>query len=172
MKQIILILLISTTVLFSCNKKGISFKINHQATFRVESSSPINLPFEIGTPEITTNSSQEFKNNNTAPDLIKEVKLEALTLNITAPSGKTFSFVKSVDIFISTNSNNEIKLASAENISSTSSVLTLTVSDANLLEYVKADKYKLRTTVVTKETVTQAIDIRSDIKFNVTAKLF
>jgi hypothetical protein len=171
MKSNLAILFLASLLFLACGKKGISFNMNHQANFRVETTAPLNLPFEIGTPDVTTNSSQEFKNNNTAPNLIKEVKLESLNLTITAPSGKTFSFLKSVEIFISTNSNNEIKLASAENISSTSSVLTLTASDANLIEYIKAEKYKLRSRIVTKETVTQTIDLRSDARFKITAKI-
>jgi hypothetical protein len=170
MKHFILLLL-CTSVLLSCKKKGISFSVNHRANFRVESSSPLNLPFEIGTPDVTTNSSQEFSNNNTAPNLVKEVTLQELTLTITAPAGKTFSFLKSAEIFISTNSSNEIKLASVENNTSAGSTITLQPANANLLEYIKADKYKLRSRIVTKETVTQPVDIRCDARFKVTASI-
>ncbi len=170
MKQFILILFCSV-VLLACKKKGISFKVNHSANFRVESSSPLNLPFEIGTPDVTTNSSQEFSNNNTAPNLVKEVTLEEITFTITAPSGKTFSFLKSAEIFISTNGSNEIKLASIDNNTSAASTITLQPTDANLLEYIKADKYKLRSRIVTKETLTQAVDIRCNTRFKVRASL-
>lgn len=152
-----------------CNKAGLNFALSNQADFRVESSSPLNLPFEMGTPDVTTNSSQEFQNNNTAANLIKEVKLEELKLTITNPSSKTFSFLKSVQIFISTNSNDEIELASISNVSSTAQTISLNTSQENLDKYVKSSNYKLRTQVVTKETVTQAIDIRANIKFRVKA---
>lgn len=170
MKHFVLLLL-CTSVLFSCKKKGISFSVNHRANFRVESSSPLNLPFEVGTPDVTTNSSQEFSNNNTTPNLVKEVTLQELTLTITAPAGKTFSFLKSAEIFISTNSSNEIKLASVENNTSARSTITLQPTNANLLEYIKADKYKLRSRIVTKETLTQPVDIRCDVRFKVTASI-
>ncbi len=152
-----------------CNKAGVNFLISNQADFRVESSSPLNLPFEMGTPDVTTNSSQEFQNNNTASNLIKEVKLEELKLTITSPSGKTFSFLKSVQIFISTNSSDEIELASLDNIATTATSISLTTSTQNLDKYVKASSYKLRTRVVTKETLTQAVDIRAAIKFRIKA---
>jgi hypothetical protein len=156
--------------LFSgCKKLGVNFAINHQSTFRVESSSPLNLPFEAATPDVTTNSSQQFENNNTAANLIKEIKLEELKLSITNPANKTFSFLKSVQIFISTNNSDEIELASLDNIVSTAQTISLNCTTQNLDKYVKASSYKLRTRVVTKETVTQAVDIRTDLKFKVKA---
>lgn len=154
-----------------CNKAGVNFLISNQADFRIESSSPINLPFEIGTPDVTTNSSQEFQNNKTASNLIKEVKLDELKLTITSPSGKTFSFLKSVQIFISTNNSDEIELASLNNVVSTATSISLTTSTQNLDKYVKASSYKLRTKVVTKETLTQPVDIRAAIKFRIKASL-
>lgn len=155
----------------SCKRLGINFGINHQATFRVDSGSPLNLPFEVGTPDVTTNSSQQFENNNTAANLIKEIKLEELKLTITSPGSKTFSFLKNIHIYISTNSSDEIELAGLDNISSTAQTITLNATTQDLSKYVKASSYKLRTTVITKETLTQPVDIRSDIKFKVRASV-
>ena len=159
------------TLLSGCKKLGINFGINHQATFRVDAGAPLNLPFEVGTPEVTTNSSSQFENNNTAANLIKEIKLEELKLTITNPSNKTFSFLKSIHIYISTNSSDEIELASMDNIASTAQTINLNPTTQDLSKCVKASSYKLRTTVVTKETLTQPIDIRSDIKFKVRASV-
>lgn len=158
-------------ILSGCKKLGVNFVLNHQTTFRVESSSPLNLPFETATPDVTTNSSQQFENNNTAANLIKEIKLEELKLTITSPSSKTFSFLKSVQIFISTNASDEIELASLDNLASTAQTLSLICTTQNLDKYVKASSYKLRTRVVTKETITQGVDIRTDLKFKVRASI-
>ncbi|MEO6356527.1 MAG: hypothetical protein ABIU77_11300, partial [Ferruginibacter sp.] len=89
-------------VITGCKKNGVSFTISNQVNFRVENTSPLNLPFEIATPDVTTNSSQEFQNNHTSSNLVKEVKLEELKLTITSPAGKTFSFLKTIKLFIST----------------------------------------------------------------------
>ena len=159
------------TLFSGCKKPGIHFRINHQATFRVDAGAPLNLPFEVGTPDVTTNSSAQFENNNTAANLIKEIKLEELKLTITNPSNKTFSFLKSIHIYISTNSSDEIELAGMDNIASTSQSIILNATTQDLSKYVKASSYKLRTTVVTKETLTQAIDVRTDIKFKVRASV-
>lgn len=167
--KFVLAALLFTLVLSGCKKLAVNFAINHQATFHVASSAPVSLPFEAGTPEVTTNSSQQFENNHTAPNLIKEIKLQELTLTITNPTSKTFSFLKSIHIYISTDSNDEIELASLDNISTTAQTISLNCTAENLEKYVKASAYKLRTTVVTKETLTQSVDFRSDLKFNVKA---
>lgn len=158
-------------LLFGCKKGGISFTISNQTNFRVESTSPLSLPFEIATPDVTTNSSKEFENNHTSSSLIKEVKLEQLQLTITNPTNKTFSFLKNIQIFISTGNNDEIELASLDNISSTLQTITLNTTQQNLDKYVKAGSYKLRTKMIIKETLTQAIDIKADIKFRLTASI-
>ncbi|NCU04285.1 MAG: hypothetical protein GXC73_09895, partial [Chitinophagaceae bacterium] len=92
--KLLLSALFVVSILIGCKRLGVNFGINHQATFRVDSGSPLNLPFEVGTPDVTTNSSQQFENNNTAANLIKEIKLEELKLTITSPNNKTFSFLK------------------------------------------------------------------------------
>lgn len=159
------------TICLSCNEveKLLTFTINHEVMFRVESSSPLNLPIEIATPDVTTNSGQTFENNNTRANLVKDVKLQEIKLTVTSPAGKTFSFLKSIKLYISTDQNNEIELASQENIPTTATTITLVPTQQKLDAYIKATSYKLRTTVITRETLTQAIDIRSDMKFKVTA---
>lgn len=165
------IAIILIIILSGCKKLGVNFALNHQSTFRVESSSPLNLPFETTTPDVTTNSSQQFENNNTRANLIKEITLEELKLTITNPSSKTFSFLKSVQIFISTDGSDEVEVASLDNIVSTAQTLSLNCTTQNLDKYIKASSYKLRTRVVTKETLTQGVDIRTDLKFKVRANI-
>lgn len=157
------------TLAAGCKKLAVNFTVKHKTNFRVETSSPLNLPFESATPDVTTNSSQDFQNNNTASNLIKEVKLQELKISITSPSSKTFSFLKSVKLFISLNGAEEIELASMDNISATSQSILLTTTDQNLVQYLKASKYSIRTQVVTKETITQPVDIQTDLTFRVKA---
>jgi hypothetical protein len=64
----------------------LTFNISNEASIKIKSTSPINLPSEIITPEVTTNSSSEFENNNTKASLVKDVKLRSLKLAISDPS--------------------------------------------------------------------------------------
>jgi hypothetical protein len=147
----------------------LTFTISDEVTMTVPSSSPFNLPVEIATPDVTTNSSQKFANNNTDASHVKDVKLQELKLSIQSPTGKTFSFLKSIQIYISTTTSNEILLASLDNIPVSVNSISLTPTQEKLDTYAKASSYKLRTSIVTRETLTQNIELKTDLKFRVTA---
>jgi hypothetical protein len=147
----------------------LTFTISDQVSLTIPSTSPVSLPSEILTPEVTTNSSQKFANNNTEASLVKDVKLQELKLTIETPSGKNFNFLKSIEIYISTNSSNEILLAGLDNIPANLTTISLTPTQQKLDVYAKASTYKLRTSVITKETLTQDVGIKADLKFRVTA---
>jgi hypothetical protein len=158
----------------SCSEidKLLTFNISNQTTFKIESGLPFNTPFEIATPDVTTNSTSEFKNNNTNADLVKDVKLQELKLTIANPVDKTFSFLKTVHLYISTNTDDEIELAFLDNINANSNTINLTCSSQKLDKYVKSPSYKIRTKVTIKETLTQDITVKADMKFKVTADPF
>ncbi|MRX40195.1 hypothetical protein GJU43_12985 [Flavobacterium sp. LC2016-23] len=161
-------------LLSSCNAVDdlLTFTISNNASIQIKSTSPINLPSEIVTPDVTTNSSAEFKNNNTKASLVKDVKLKSLKLTITDPDGKTFTFLKSIHLYISTTDSDEIELAYQDNINSTTNTIDLISTDARLDKYIKADQYKIRTKVTLKETLTKDVTVKADMKFNVTADPF
>lgn len=150
----------------------LSFNISNQASITIKNTSPINLPSEIVTPDVTTNSSSEFNNNNTKADLVKDVKLKSLKLTIENPEGKNFTFLKSIRLYISTTDSNEIELAYQDNVNSSSNTLDLICTDKRLDEYIKADKYKIRTQVTLKETLTQDVTVKANMQFRVTADPF
>lgn len=150
----------------------LTFNISNQTSITIENSSPINLPSEIITPEVTTNSSAEFKNNNTDTDRVKDVKLKSLQLIIENPEDKTFTFLKSIHLYISTTDSDEIELAYQDNINSTSNRLDLICTDKKLDQYIKGDSYKIRTQVTMKESLTQDVTIKADMTFRVTADPF
>lgn len=152
--------------------KLLTFRINDHTSIRIESSSPLTLPLEVPTPDVTSNSQQQYENNNTHADLVKDVKLEELKLTITDPAAKTFSFLKTIRIFISSNQSNEIQVASLENINSQENTLTLMPTKEKLDAYVKAPSYNLRTEVTTDETLMEPVDIQVDLKFLVTADTY
>lgn len=157
----------------SCKKieELLTFNISVENDFTVGASSPLSIPFDILTPQVTTNSTQQFQNNNSNVNKVKDIKLKSIDLRITSPSGKTFSFLQSVHIYVSTNANDEIELAYLDNISSTASSISLIPTTASLDKYVKASSYSLRTKIVTKQTLTQNIDIKNLCQFQVTADL-
>jgi hypothetical protein len=167
----IAILLLAAT---SCNVIDdlLTFTIDNETSIKIDSTLPVGTAFTIITPEVTTNSSATFENNKTKADLVKDVKISELKLTITKPSNKSFSFLKSIRLFISTDANDEIELAFLEDINSTATTLNLTCTTAKLDKYVKAPSYTIRTRAVIKETLTEDITVKANMKFRVTADPF
>lgn len=163
-----------TLLLFSCNvvDKLLTFTIDNQTSFKIATGFPLNLATEINTPDVTTNSSANFENNNTKAELVKDVKLKELKLIITDPSNKTFTFLKSIRLYISTDANNEIELAYLDDINASTNEIALLCTSQKLDKYIKAPSYKIRTKAVIKETITKDIVIKCDMKFQVTADPF
>ncbi|MCD6556503.1 MAG: hypothetical protein J7K64_04850 [Bacteroidales bacterium] len=171
-KVILSILLIGIGLTISC-KKLLTFDISDSTTTTVDANIlPFQLPVELPTPDVTTNSENEFAQNDTKVELVKEIILKKLELTITSPSDKTFSFLKSIEIYISADGEDEMKLAWNDDVQSNAKNIELETTNSALDKYVKKDKYKLRTKVVTKETLTQSVDIKIDFKFQVTADPF
>jgi hypothetical protein len=150
----------------------LTFSVDNQTTFKIESSFPLGTATSIFAPDVTTNSSATFENNNTKADLVKDVTLTSLKLTITEPSNQSFSFLKSVTLYISTDANDEIELAFLKDINSASNIIELIPNKVKLDKYIKASSYKIRTEAVLKETLTQDISIKADMKFKVTADPF
>ena len=175
MKSKIIALTAFGSVFFSsCNTVDdlLTFTISNNTSITIKSTSPVNLPSEIFTPEVTTNSSAEFENNKTKASLVKDVKIRSLKLSITDPSDKTFTFLKSIHLYISTSNSDEIELAYADNINVSSNTIDLICTDQKLDQYIKADSYKIRTKVTIKETLTKDVTVKADMKFKVTADPF
>jgi len=156
---------------YSCDKidELLTFTISNKTEIVIETGIPITLPFEIPTPDITTGSEEQMSNNNSSTDLIKNVLLTSFNMKVTEPSDKTFSFLKSIHIYISTDDSDEIELAYKDNIDSSTNSIDLTTTESKLDKYIKADSYKLRTKITTKETVTQDITIEINMEYKITA---
>lgn len=151
------------------DKLTITFNISDSFDFTLESGSIINLPIDILTPDVTTNSGGEFEQNDTRADKVQEIKLNELKLSITSPSGKTFSFLKDMEIFISADGLSEKLVASGYDIKSSSSVINLNCSTDNFAEYIKKESYKIRIKTVTRESPTQDVDMNCFLSFKVKA---
>ena len=174
MKKYIIFIFLLIIISFSCKEgKLFTFYITDQTNITIENNLlPIDLPFDIPTPDITTNSETEFENNDTRTDLVKEIVIKELGLTITSPADETFSFLKSIHLYISTDETDEIELAWNENIVSDAKSIQLDVTTEILDKYVKSSIYKIRTEAVTKETLFHDVDIQIDLQYRVTANIF
>jgi hypothetical protein len=157
----------------SCKKidQLLTFTISNEDSLTIPASSPLNLPISFLNQDNTTNSSEAFSSNNTDADHVKNIYLKSLVLTITNPSNQNFNFLKSISIYISTNSSNEILLASMDNVPQNVNTISLTPTSAALDEYIKSSTYNLRTEITTDQALSQDVTVKADSKFQVTAKV-
>jgi hypothetical protein len=170
----ILILSFSTLLLFSCKKiaEKTQFDMDFTQTITIQSSTGVNLPFNIMSPDIETNSESTFAINDTRKDLIEEILLNSLDLKLTSPPNGDFSFLESISIFLSAEGIGETKIAWMDEVpNSTSNTLSLNITQSDLKEFIKKDEFELRVNTVTDEILTSnhTIDVLSS--FHVDAEI-
>jgi len=148
------------------------FDMDYDTEVVIESSVGINLPFNVFTPEIESNSESEFAINDTRKDLIEEIRLKELSLQITAPQDADFSFLESVEIYIAAEGLEEVLIASKTDVpSDIGDLLDLDTTTTDIQEYIKMDRFQLRLNTVTDEAL--AVDHYIDVHavFFVDAKI-
>jgi hypothetical protein len=166
-KSAFLALLASLVILNGCKK--VSEKVDDLTTIRPEFSTifiipvvvPANDPYDLLTPDIANTASSQSS-------LVRKASLEKTTLSIESPTGQTFRFIKSIRFFLQADGLPDIEVANRENIdNSVGNTLELTMTGAELREYLKKEKYRLKTTVVVDEVITQPVKIKASLTFAV-----
>jgi len=174
MKKLLLTLNALLILLTGCDKidELTQFNLEYSQTIVIPSSTGIDLPFNISTPEIESNSESTFSSNNTHKDLIEEITLTEMKLTLSSPENGDFGFLKSIEIFISAEGVPEQKIAWNENIpDDIEKKLQLETSDIDLKEFIKKEKFKLRLNTVTDEIITSDHHIEVNSIFFVDAKI-
>lgn len=166
MKLINFVIVITVISVLGCKKikKLTQFNMEYNSSVVIPANSGINLPFNLFTPEISSNSESTFEINDTRKDLIEQIKITKLELILTSPSNGNFGFLKSIEIFISADGLAQERVGWIENVpSNIGKQLTLETTQTDLKEYIKKDKFKLNVKTVTDEFLTSDhhIDIHS-----------
>ena len=158
--------------LFSCKKKLTEFYIDYTSEAIIPATVPIASPFNIWTPEQTTNSEFEFEVNNTNKERIRSIILEKLNITITSPTNQNFGFLKDVDIYISAEGLGEELLAFKHNIpESAGKELICEVTKKDVQAYIKQDVFKVKLKTVTRELITNDVKVAIYTNFLVDAQL-
>lgn len=148
-----------------------TFETNTEVT--IPAATGVNLPINIFTPDVETNSSQTFENNNTRTDLIEEIRLDECELSIVAPASANFDFLKTIRIYIEAQDLPEILVAEkADMPNGQGQTIDLDVTGVDLTEYIRQPTYNLRVQVVTDEIPSSDIDINVRTLFFVDARVF
>ena len=148
------------------------FDMDYETEVVITSSVGVNLPFNVFTPDVQTNSESEFAVNDTRKDLIEEIQLKQLQLKITSPDQEDFSFLESIEIYITAEGMDEVLIASKTEVpQDVGDLLDLDTSSIDIQEYIKMDSFQLRLSTVTDEAL--AVDHYIDVSavFFVDAKI-
>ena len=168
------ILLLAVVLSFSACKeidKLTQFEMEYSETVVVPSFIGINLPFNILTPNITTNSESTFEVNDTRKDLIEKAVLTGLDLTLTSPEKADFNFLNSIEVYISAEGLEEVTIAWQSDIPDDTKSLTLDVTGVDLQEYIKKDSLSLRLRTKTGKLLTSEHTIAVHCVFFIDAKI-
>jgi len=154
-------------------KKYTEFDVNNSSAFSIPASNYfINVPFEINTPETTTNIQEKIDTEGSASKLLDQVTLTQMNLMINTPSNGNFNFLNSVEIYLSSSTQPEILAAWKYEIpENNSKVLDLVTGNTNLKEYIKDSGITLRVKIITDKVVPYNLDVTANETFHVKAKL-
>jgi len=174
MKKSIIFITALSFLLFGCKKAEelTQFNIDYTTEVTIPSSSGLNLPFDVFTPDMETNSSSKFAVNDTRKDKVEVISLTKLQLVLKTPSNSDFGFLKSIEVYIDADGLSEKRVAFDTDIPSTiGKILNLEVVSDNLKDYIIKDEFSLRVKTVTDEAISRdhVIDINST--FFVDAKI-
>lgn len=149
------------------------FELEYTTNVTVPSAGGINLPVNINTPPVATNTESKLENNSTRPDLVEEIFLTSMTIELTSPEGEDFSFLENITIYISADGMEEKEVSYLRPVpQSSGSKISLNVTDDNLRSYLLKDEFSLRVNVTTDEVISQDHDFEVVSVYDVKAKIF
>ena len=158
----------------SCKQvdKFTQFELEYRTTAIIPSSSAVNLPFNVFTPDIESNSATNYELNDTRKDRIEQVILQQAELEITSPENGDFGFLKALRVFLSAEGEEEKLVAFKENIpEDIGKKLILETSGENVKQIMGKETFQMRLETVTDELLTRDHEVNVYAKFFVDAEL-
>lgn len=174
MRKILIPILFAAIILTSCDSlsKLTQFEMPFTASVTVPASTPLNLPLSLPTPDIETNSATFFSSKNIDTDLIDQITLKKFELSLNSPATGNFNFLKTIEIYISAEGLDDVKIASLGDIpNNAAKSLQLTVDSVNLKQFILKDKFGLKVKATTDETIMSDYKIDVNTTFLVDAKI-
>jgi len=170
-KTLLLAPLMLFLLLVGCKKidELLTFYVDDMQNVRIPANFPIGSLGILAPVPVTTRSDETFRNNNTSADKVKDVSLNKLTLTITDPAGQNFDFLQKIELFISTDANDQIRLAYLDQVPRGVTSFELTSTNAKLDKYLKSPTYTLTTKAQLAQPISRDVTVRADSRFKVTA---
>lgn len=159
------LLLLLLFVGMACKKenRGVTFNYTFTSETVIPAATGINLPINLLSPDLITNSGGSFEANQTTPALVREITLKQLELKVKSPNQTTFDFLRTIRIYMSAEGVPEREIAWATEIPAdgSRSLLLTTDLETNFKEYIVKDRVNLRVQATTRQVLTS--DTRLEI---------
>jgi hypothetical protein len=160
--------------LFACEQVDelTQFEMDYSTSFTIPGTIGMDIPIDLRTPEIQTNTTEKFSGQDTREDLVEEIVLREMNLSIESPSNGDFSFLNGLTIFLSAEGMEEVKVAWKDSIpEDAGSNLQLKTASADLKEYIFKDQFQLRVQSQTDEIIDQDHEVQVESVFHVDAEI-
>jgi len=174
MKKILFVFFAVILTYGSCKEidKLTHFNMDFTSSITIDPTFIIDIPIDVWTPDIPTNSETTFENNDTRTDLIEQINLTQMNMTIISTDTQSFDFLKTIEIYINADGVEEKKIAWLLDIPQTGlKTINLEITDDDLKDYIKKDEYKLRTHTVTRQLISKSTDIEIKSSFFVDANI-
>lgn len=171
--KLTLLLLVSLTFFLGCKKidELTEFDLEYSTELTIPATGiTINQPITINTPEIPTNITSKFTENNTAKNLIDEIKLSRFNISVVTPTNGNMDFMNSLEIFIAAGSLSEILFAKKIPVPPGSAFITMDFEGQNLKDYIFEDKFKMRIRLMPDQILNADVKIKIDQTMHVKGK--
>jgi hypothetical protein len=170
------IFILPALILFFCGcdqfDKLTQFNMEYDQTVTIPAIADINLPLDTEIPDIESNSESTLSVNNSNKNLAEEVLLKEFKLTVDSPTDGNFSFLKSIAVYLSSDSLEEVKVAWQDSIpDDCGNTLTLTTTDADLKAYILKDSFNFRINTVIDRVITSEYKIDMHSVFFVDTKI-
>ncbi len=173
MRKHILVFVLSVISL-SCNKvdKITHFDMEYETQITIPSTIGVNLPLNLYSPNITTNSETVFDLHDTKARKVEKINLTSLNMNVANPVGKNFNFLKTLRLFITADDLPEIEVAwIVDHTDDDATSLNLSVIPDDLKDYIIKESFSLRAESVTDQIITHDYTINVLLTYWVDARV-
>lgn len=128
----------------------------------------LGMPITLSTPEIETDIDSVLGSYGVETDFVEKIALKEMTFTVSSPSGEDLSFLDDVTIYLTASGAEDVKVASATDVSTTTP-LTLTIENVDLKNYLLKDKFalKIKATADEATTVEHKVDISMKFGFDI-----
>lgn len=124
---------------------------------------PVPGSHTIETPVIETGLDSVLNESGASSDFIEEVKLSKMEFSISNGS-EDLGFLKDVNIYISSTGKEDVKIASATNVSDVTE-LKFTTQNVDVKSFILGESFKLKIEISTDEVLSSATEIQLDMVF-------